>query len=186
MAEFPGTSGNDQQQGTDGDDTLTGLEGDDIQRGGRGNDTYDPGPGQDIIQIEPGGGFDTVLGFETGTDTLEFSGFRNIKNFDALQPFMTTTDGDTVINVARANGSQAATGPSLTLAQSVTVEGVESLGKDDFDFTTPFRVEPSILERPVRMPFEEFPTLPEGLPDPFPRGPNPGPDPPNPDWWLIG
>jgi hypothetical protein len=193
MATIGGTSGKDQQRGTDGDDVLTGLEGDDHQRGGRGDDTYDPGPGEDIIQIEPGGGYDTVSGFETGTDTLLFSGFRNIKSFDDLQPFMTVSSGDTVIDVARANGSQSATGPSLTAAQSVTVSGVESLGEDDFNFTamicplctTPEqRPEP----KPQRMPFEEFPTLPEDLPPAPPIPPGPGPDPPDPPtpWWFIG
>jgi hypothetical protein len=186
MADIPGTSGNDSQRGTEGSDVLKGLEGDDHQRGGKGDDTYEPGPGRDTIQIEPEGGDDTVVGFEVGTDTLLFSGFTNIKSFDDLKPFITHGGGSSLIDVTAANGLRQGTGSLTILDQSVTVREVDTLSESDFAFTAQINPDlapspaPAAERPPERMPFEEFPSLPEPPPDPFPRGPNPGPDPPDP------
>jgi Ca2+-binding RTX toxin-like protein len=70
-----GGAGNDRLEGGDGHDKLLGEAGDDVLVGGAGNDWMDGGTGADIFVIAPGGGFDSIYRFETGSDKLDLSAF---------------------------------------------------------------------------------------------------------------
>ena len=72
-----GRRGDDDLFGKSGNDTIYGGRGDDTLVGGRGNDTLDGGRGEDDIVFSGvtnrSNGFDKILGFESGEDTLVFS-----------------------------------------------------------------------------------------------------------------
>ncbi len=84
---FDGEDGNDTIEGGTGNDTLRGGAGDDFLQGGAGADTLDGGTGLDTFAFQNSSdGFfidtnrtrtgselgDTLVGFQTGIDTLEF------------------------------------------------------------------------------------------------------------------
>ncbi|SFJ41111.1 heparin lyase I family protein [Caulobacter sp. UNC279MFTsu5.1] len=73
-----GMGGNDFISGGDGNDRLLGGSGNDILIGGAGADTMDGGAGKDIFQFLamtdlPIGKYETINGFESGIDKLDFS-----------------------------------------------------------------------------------------------------------------
>jgi Ca2+-binding RTX toxin-like protein len=72
-----GRKGNDKLFGDGGNDTLYGGKGDDYLVGGKGDDKIDGGKGDDKIVfsgVDRGSnGFDKILNFESGEDTLVFS-----------------------------------------------------------------------------------------------------------------
>jgi Ca2+-binding RTX toxin-like protein len=104
-----GDEGNDDLRGDDGDDILFGGNGNDALRGGNGADTFVFTAGET--------GRDAIVGFETGVDTLQFSG--------VLPGEVTgTTDkyGRAVISWGNAGASIVVTGATWEQVQS------------DFDF----------------------------------------------------
>jgi Ca2+-binding RTX toxin-like protein len=72
-----GGKGDDKLIGNEGNDTLYGGRGDDTLIGGKGDDTLVGGRGEDTIVFsgvtKSSNGFDKILGFESGEDTLQFS-----------------------------------------------------------------------------------------------------------------
>ncbi|MFN3361138.1 MAG: hypothetical protein ACK421_06930, partial [Pseudanabaenaceae cyanobacterium] len=70
-----GSDGNDVLEGGSGNDRLEGGDGNDTLRGGSGDDTLIGGAGIDIFIFEAAGdnGLDTLTGFTSGTDKLNFS-----------------------------------------------------------------------------------------------------------------
>lgn len=79
-----GGVGDDEIRGDTGDDVLYGEDGNDILRAGDGNDILDGGSGADVLTGFLGAdifvyntaewGNDTILDFEAGLDTLDFTG----------------------------------------------------------------------------------------------------------------
>lgn len=69
-----GSSFNDSLTGDSGANKIFGGAGDDFIRGGAGNDDLTGGVGSDTFRFEgtAANGVDTIRGFETGSDTLEF------------------------------------------------------------------------------------------------------------------
>jgi Ca2+-binding RTX toxin-like protein len=68
-----GLDGNDVLLGGSGADTLIGNAGNDALNGGGGNDALNGGGGNDTFRYtSENDGLDSIIGFETGSDTLEF------------------------------------------------------------------------------------------------------------------
>ncbi len=108
-AILPNTAGDDDSiEAGAGDDSVLAGAGDDTVLGGDGADTLDGGPGTDNLEggadadrfAITGGGTDTVVGGETGTDadTLDLSGAGSGANivFSGDEAGNSTIDGDTV------------------------------------------------------------------------------------------
>ena len=107
-----GGRGDDFLNGRKGDDKLIGNEGNDTLIGGKGDDKLIGGRGEDTIVFsgvtKSSNGFDKILGFESGEDTLQFSlkdvndaieGSKNdikVKDDGSLNPknFASNEDGD--------------------------------------------------------------------------------------------
>ncbi len=72
-----GGKGNDKLYGGDDKDTLYGGKGNDYIEGGKGNDKIDGGSGHDTIVFSGvhswSNGLDTISGFVSDDDTLQFS-----------------------------------------------------------------------------------------------------------------
>ncbi|PYC47387.1 calcium-binding protein [Litorivita pollutaquae] len=91
-----GEDGNDYIAGNDGNDRLFGNDGDDTLNGGSGNDVMYGGAGDDVFILAADHGDDTITGFDTGADLLQF-----ITDDDPSAPSsrndvtMTFNDGDT-------------------------------------------------------------------------------------------
>jgi Ca2+-binding RTX toxin-like protein len=65
-----GGGSNDQLFGGDGRDFLLGENGNDVLDGGTGNDNMTGGAGRDMFIFATGGGFDQILDFEDGLDSI--------------------------------------------------------------------------------------------------------------------
>ena len=98
--ELSGGNGNDQLSGGNGDDSLGGDDGDDVIKGRNGNDNLRGGAGADVLvggtgaDVMRGNGghdrfvfqsvddsvagekYDRVIGFKSGADKLDYSGFE--------------------------------------------------------------------------------------------------------------
>ena len=91
--QLSGGNGADNLQGGDGNDILAGGAGNDALWGAAGNDTLNGGAGDDRLRGGDGadtfvfsdlGGGDTVLDFEFGIDTLDFSNVSSIASMADL------------------------------------------------------------------------------------------------------
>ncbi len=76
-----GNAGNNTIHANVGDDSVDGGAGDDILYGEWGADVLRGGPGRDqfVINFSDGGGWDRILDFTSGEDTLVLSGFTGNK-----------------------------------------------------------------------------------------------------------
>jgi Ca2+-binding RTX toxin-like protein len=90
-----GGAGNDRLEGGDGHDKLLGEAGEDVLVGGAGNDWMDGGTGADTFVVAPGGGFDSIYRFETGSDKLDFSafGFEDMADLEDSADVTRSLDG---------------------------------------------------------------------------------------------
>jgi VCBS repeat-containing protein len=71
-----GGLGSDIITGNEGDDTMFGEEGDDVIDGGLGADSYLGGSGRDVFvfkNLEVAGTKDSIVDFQDGLDTIEFT-----------------------------------------------------------------------------------------------------------------
>lgn len=109
-----GGGGNDVLNGNNGHDTLNGGDGNDTLNGGDHNDVLTGGADADVFyfRVYRDGDVDRITDFEIGEDKIQLRG-----NFDALE--ISDMGNDLLIE---KNGHQ------------IIVEGVESLGEDDFIF----------------------------------------------------
>ncbi len=85
--------------GNDGDNAIAGGSGNDTLTGGLGNDTLTGGAGNDRFVFAKGDGFDTVTDFaagKSGNDVIDLHGY-GLKDFAALQPFLSQAGADTLI-----------------------------------------------------------------------------------------
>lgn len=69
-----GGGNNDILDGGADRDFLVGENGNDRLDGGEGNDNLTGGAGADVFEFATGGGFDRILDFEDGIDTIDVSG----------------------------------------------------------------------------------------------------------------
>lgn len=107
--------------GSSGDDSFTGFAQDDIINGGGGDDTLAGGGGDDTFVFQDNWGVDTISGFVSGDDVIQFDGL-----WADWTDFSTDTDVSVVGNVVEwTDGADT---------WSVTVGGVSSLGSADFEF----------------------------------------------------
>ena len=115
-----GGDGHDKLYGGKGDDTLDGGAGNDVLKGGPGNDTLTGGAGVDTFALAPGGGDDTALDFETGTDTLDLSAFADIDSVEDLD--LRQQEGGLVLDLSAHGGG------------SLTLQGVDAADLTDAHF----------------------------------------------------
>jgi ELWxxDGT repeat protein len=69
-----GDNGDDRLIGLDGNDLLTGGNGSDRLSGGFGFDTLEGGAGEDVFALRSGGGSDTIVDFDLGSDRFALLG----------------------------------------------------------------------------------------------------------------
>ncbi|MEM9012970.1 MAG: beta-propeller fold lactonase family protein [Pseudomonadota bacterium] len=94
-----GAGGRDELVGGIGDDTLSGGGGRDTIDGGAGDDMVDAGAGFDLFIFADGFGNDTVSGFDTAEDTIDFSELAAISSFAEFQAAAFTFSGNTVVSI---------------------------------------------------------------------------------------
>lgn len=101
--------------GQGGDDVIKGGAGDDMLIGGLGNDTLYGEAGADTLVFANDGSLDTIVGFETGVDTIDLSAVEGATadtvSYDAIAQQVqidTDSDGtaDMFINVANTVGTE--------------------------------------------------------------------------------
>jgi VCBS repeat-containing protein len=97
-----GGTNTDVLYGFAGNDVLSGGGGNDILVGGTGNDTLTGGPGADAFVFTDGDGNDVITDFTPGTDHVDLHAY-GIANFAALQPFISQSGSDTLIEFDPAN-----------------------------------------------------------------------------------
>jgi len=68
-----GWRGDDNLFGADGNDWLVGGDGEDVLNGGGGNDTLAGQTDADIYEFDMNHGADRIIGFEQGSDLIEFT-----------------------------------------------------------------------------------------------------------------
>ncbi|GAB5376406.1 MAG: hypothetical protein AcusKO_28680 [Acuticoccus sp.] len=64
-------TGRDTLEGGSGDDKLVGQAGHDVLNGGEGTNKLVGGAGADIYVFDTDGADDKIVGFQSGTDTIE-------------------------------------------------------------------------------------------------------------------
>ncbi|MCI5073593.1 MAG: hypothetical protein MRY80_01005 [Oricola sp.] len=79
-----GGGGADTLTGGDGNDVVAGQDGADIIEGGAGTDSLFGGAGADTFVFNAGSGFDYLVGWEDGTDMIDFSGYAEVDEFSDL------------------------------------------------------------------------------------------------------
>ena len=115
-----GGKGADTLEGRAGNDTLFGGNGNDTISGGAGEDILYGGKGQDTFVFNLGFGFDKIMDYEDGNDSIKFEG-RDILDIDEL--IVTTFQGgDRVISFPD--------GSNVTL-KGLDLESPENSGKED-------------------------------------------------------
>ncbi|UVC09289.1 hypothetical protein IHQ71_01265 [Rhizobium sp. TH2] len=80
-----GGSGNDYIFGGKGNESINGGLNDDIIVGGRGNDTLFGDSGIDTFVLRTGFGRDVVQDFIDGTDLIDLSRLKDVRNFNDLE-----------------------------------------------------------------------------------------------------
>lgn len=93
---------NSYLSGGAGNDTLVGSGNDDALVGGTGNDTMTGGVGADTFYFTKGDGQDTITDFvagDAGGDIVDLTGY-GISNFSQLQPLLTQSGADTVLQLS--------------------------------------------------------------------------------------
>lgn len=76
-----GGGGNDFLDGEAGDDFLLGENGNDVFHSGTGNDRMTGGAGADTFEMDYLMGYDTILDFEVGVDSIDLSAFTGPDDF---------------------------------------------------------------------------------------------------------
>jgi len=117
-----GGNGADIVDGGTGNDRLLGGKGNDTLDGGAGNDTMFGGRGSDTFVYENGHGDDWVIGFRSGQDKIDLSGYEGVTGFDDIEHNISTRFFRTEIEFDD--------GGSLNL----TGFGARHLTEDDFLF----------------------------------------------------
>lgn len=79
-----GQSGNDILKGQEGNDRLWGGRGADTIEGGAGNDLLIGGRGSDTFVFTNGSDTDRIIGFRSGRDVIDLSGYEGITGIDDL------------------------------------------------------------------------------------------------------
>lgn len=158
-----GDLGNDRLSGGAQGDYLDGGYGDDILVGGAGNDTLVGGFGADrFVQDELDRGFDLILDFEIGHDTLSFEDV-GITGPDGIR-LIAYTHGDTPSTLIRFLDPDGLVDKSLG---GIVLNGVEpsALSADSFEFPAAPETLPPSEPEPMRdvsavLPgFEDLPDL---------------------------
>ena len=108
--------------------TINGGAGNDRIIGSGGNDLFDGGADDDTFVFRPGGGADTIAGFQAGAgteDRIDLKGFSGIHDLTAVLALATQVGADTVLNFGGGN--------------TITLQGVTraDLDADDFLFRGP-------------------------------------------------
>lgn len=141
--QLSGGGGDDQLHGGNGSDTLRGNGGDDWLLGGNGNDTLSGGSGRDVLEgwagddrlvggggrdayvVEADDGNDTIIGFQSGTDTIVLRDLGPPAGPPATFADLTIeADGADMVVDLSAYGGDA----------SLRVAGVTDLAATDFTF----------------------------------------------------
>lgn len=122
-----GKGGNDRLVGSDFDDDLRGASGDDVLDGGAGNDILNGGAGFNTYVFGDGYGADTVIKFNAGLDTFDFTGVAGVDSFADL--VMTQIDPKTVL----IDFDGVAGGDTLTVYK--TTIGILTANQGDFLFS---------------------------------------------------
>lgn len=114
----------DNIDAADGNDTVYSGYGDDTLNGGAGSDLLYGGTGADVFVFGKysSNNSDIIGDFAVGQDNIRITDFSGITSFASIQPLMTTSGGNTVIDFGAGN--------TLTL-QGVSVA---SLTANDFIF----------------------------------------------------
>lgn len=154
------SGGGDTIEGRKGDDVLLGAGGDDHLDGGRGDDTLQGGAGADILTGGPGAdifkyvarseapaeqgdseghdhaaaSLETILDFQAGIDTLDFSGIGGLRGFarapDAFSIWVEQDGSDALVKVAFDGGfAGVAEAEMVIVLQNVDAMGI---GAEDF------------------------------------------------------
>jgi Ca2+-binding RTX toxin-like protein len=84
-------------KGNAGNNMLSGSGGADILNGHGGNDKLTGGGGADTFVFATGFDKDTIKHFDDGTDVVNLSGWKAIKDFDDLKHHLTVSGDDLVI-----------------------------------------------------------------------------------------
>jgi hypothetical protein len=161
-----GGTGHDRLDGGGGADHLDGGHGRDTLIGGAGNDTLIGGEGRDVfVHSHPGRGFDVILDFEIGTDSLVFD-HPAFTGPDALRlvPYLSDDVPSTLIRFVGADGAvdRSLGGIVLHAVENPTIDQLNPV------FTAePLQPGPA-PDRTLPM-AEPAPASPLSLPDPAPQ-----------------
>jgi hypothetical protein len=119
MAWIPGTDRNDTLTDSDRDDFVSPLKGDDV---------VTLGGGHDMIEINPGDGHDTLVGFQTNEDTLVVENFSTIFNADKVIEYTSIDQaaGTITLDLSAAAGQQKGT-QTITLTQGHGIDADDIL-----------------------------------------------------------
>ena len=112
-----GQGGDDTLTGFSGFDVLRGQEGDDLLDGGNNEDLLSGGSGADRFVVKPSLGYDTILDYEDGIDSLVLAGDLTFEQIEITQ-----SGSDTLLALA-GNGDFLA-----------FIEGVSASNIDATDF----------------------------------------------------
>ncbi len=117
--ELTGYSGNDQLNGGNGSDVLFGNAGTDTLNGGQDDDVMYGGAGADVFEFtDIAFGQDTIIGWQNGTDILDFTALGwSFSDF-----ILSSVDDDTVLTLISDN------------SQTITLSGIAMSTIDAFDF----------------------------------------------------
>lgn len=118
---FQGGAGNDLIYGGGGNDSLSGQDDNDTLNGGTGADKLNGGKGNDQFRMTAGHGNDTITGYSSTDDTLNFKGITGVDDFSDLT---ITGNGTATVTVQTGDGTitlEAPAGGTITLnATNVT------------------------------------------------------------------